>query len=99
MKPAYIKQVGPPDSITYGDLPTPEPTGSQVLVRVKAVAVNPIDTYIRSGAIKAQLPLPCVSGVDLGGVVERSGADARRFQPGMRVCGSTQGLMGRQDTF
>ncbi|HUY36968.1 MAG TPA: NADPH:quinone reductase [Pirellulales bacterium] len=99
MKAAYIKQVGSPDSITYGDLPTPEPTGSQVLVRVKAVAVNPIDTYIRSGAIKAPLPLPFVVGCDLAGVVERSGPDAKRFQPGTRVWGSNQGLMGRQGTF
>ena len=46
MKAAYIKQPGPPDAIIYGDLPQPVPTGSQVLVRVGAVAVNPIDTYI-----------------------------------------------------
>jgi len=99
MKAAYINQVGPPDSITYGDLPAPEPTGSQVLVRVKAVAVNPIDTYIRSGAVKMQLPLPFVVGCDLAGVVERCGPDARRFKPGARVWGSNQGLMGRQGTF
>ncbi|HVC94204.1 MAG TPA: NADPH:quinone reductase [Pirellulales bacterium] len=99
MKAAYINQVGPPDSITYGDLPAPEPTGSQVLVRVKAVAVNPIDTYIRSGAVKMQLPLPFVVGCDLAGVVERCGPDARRFKPGVRVWGSNQGLMGRQGTF
>ncbi len=48
MKAAYIKQTGPPENIIVGELPTPEPTGSQVLVRVKAAALNPIDTYIRS---------------------------------------------------
>jgi NADPH2:quinone reductase len=99
MKAAYINQVGPPDSITYGDLPTPEPTGSQVLVRVKAVAVNPIDTYIRAGAVKMQLPLPFVVGCDLAGVIERCGPDSTRFKPGTRVWGSNQGLMGRQGTF
>ena len=99
MKAAFINQVGPPDSIVYGDLPTPEPTGSQVLVRVKAVSVNPIDTYIRSGAVKMQLPLPFIVGCDLAGVVERCGPDARRFKPGTRVWGSNQGLMGRQGSF
>ena len=51
MKAAYIQQTGPADSIQYGDLPQPEPRGSEVLVKVGAVAVNPVDTYIRGGAI------------------------------------------------
>lgn len=99
MKAAYIQCVGPPESILFNDLPTPEPTGSQVLVRVAAVAVNPIDTYIRSGAVKMELPLPFVIGCDLAGTVERCGPDVQRLKPGMRVWGSNQGLMGRQGTF
>lgn len=99
MKAALIHAPGPPDNIVYGDLPDPQPIGTQVLVRVKAVAVNPIDTYIRSGAVKMDIPIPFVVGCDLAGVVERCGADARRFQPGARVWGSNQGLKGRQGTF
>ncbi|HEX7450359.1 MAG TPA: NADPH:quinone reductase [Pirellulales bacterium] len=99
MKAAFIRETGPPEKITYGDLPTPEPTGAQVLVRVKAVAVNPIDTYLRSGAVKMELPMPFVVGCDLAGVVERCGPDAKRLKPGMRVWGSNQGLLGRQGTF
>jgi len=99
MKAAYIQRVGPPENILYGDLPTPEPTGSKVLVRVAAVAVNPIDTYIRSGAVKMELPLPFVIGCDLAGTVERCGPDVQRLKTGMRVWGSNQGLMGRQGTF
>jgi NADPH2:quinone reductase len=99
MKAAYILEPGPPENIRYGDQPTPEPTGSQVLVRVKAVAVNPIDTYVRGGMIKAQLPKPFVIGCDLAGVVEKCGPQAKRFPPGTRVWGSNQGLMGRQGTF
>jgi len=99
MKAAYIQRVGPPESILFNDLPTPEPTGSQVLVRVAAVAVNPIDTYIRSGAVKMELPLPFVVGCDLAGTVERCGPDVQRLKPGMRAWGSNQGLMGRQGTF
>jgi NADPH2:quinone reductase len=99
MKAAYIKQVGPPQNIIYGDLPTPEPSGAQVLVRVQAVAVNPIDTYIRSGTVKMELPLPFIVGCDLAGVVEKCGPEAKRFKPGDRVWGSNQGLLGRQGTF
>ncbi|HVX15202.1 MAG TPA: NADPH:quinone reductase [Pirellulales bacterium] len=99
MKAAYIKQTGPAENIQYGDLPTPEVAGSRVLVRVKAVAVNPIDTYIRAGAVKMELPLPFIVGCDFAGVVERSGPEAKRYPPGTRVWGSNQGLLGRQGTF
>jgi NADPH2:quinone reductase len=99
MKAAYITQTGPAENIQYGELPTPEPTGSQVLVRVKAVAVNPIDTYLRAGAVKMELPMPFVVGCDLAGIVERCGPQAKRYPPGTRVWGSNQGLLGRQGTF
>lgn len=99
MKAAFIHQPGPPESIVYGDLPKPAPTGSQVLVKVAAVAVNPIDTYIRSGAIKFTLPQPYIVGCDLAGTVEAVGPEAKRFRPGDRVWGSNQGLLGRQGTF
>ena len=99
MKAAYIRQPGPPENIVYGDLPEPVPTGARVLVRVRAVAVNPIDTYIRAGLVKADLPVPFIVGCDLAGVVEAVGPEARRFKPGDRVWGSNQGLLGRQGTF
>ncbi len=99
MKAAFIQQPGPPESITFGDLPKPSPMGRQVLVKVSAVAVNPIDTYIRSGTVKMDLPRPFIVGCDLAGVVEAVGPQAKRFRPGRRVWGSNQGLMGRQGTF
>ena len=49
MRAAYIEQTGPPDVIKIGDLPRPEPGPGQVIVRVRAAALNPIDLYIRSG--------------------------------------------------
>jgi NADPH2:quinone reductase len=70
-----------------------------VLVRVKAAALNPIDTYIRSGAVKMDLPLPFIGGCDLAGVVEKTGPNAKRFKVGTRVWGSNQGRHGRQGTF
>jgi NADPH2:quinone reductase len=99
MKAAYILKPGPSESIVYGDLPKPQPTGSQVLVKVGAVAVNPIDTYIRSGTIKTPLPTPFIVGCDLAGTVEAVGPEAKHFKPGDRVWGSNQGLFGRQGTF
>jgi NADPH2:quinone reductase len=99
MKAAYIDQPGPPEAIRYGDLPTPQPTGSQVLVKVQAVSVNPIDTYVRSGAVAVELPKPFVVGCDLAGTVEAVGPDATAFRPGDRVWGSNQGLLGRQGVF
>src|SRR5687768_3127384 len=99
MKAAFVDRPGPPESIRYSDLPEPEPSSAQVLVRVKAVAVNPIDTYIRSGMFKMDLPSPFIVGCDLAGVVEGVGPKATRFKAGDRVWGSNQGLLGRQGTF
>jgi NADPH2:quinone reductase len=99
MKAAYIESTGAPEKIVFGSVTKPKPAGSQVLVKVKAVSVNPIDTYIRSGMIKADLPKPFIIGCDLAGVVESIGPDVKRFKPGDRVWGSNQGLFGRQGTF
>lgn len=99
MKAAYINEPGPAESIVVDELPTPEPKGSEVLVRVAAAAVNPVDTYIRGGAIQMPLPRPFIVGCDLAGVVEAVGPQAKRFKVGDRVWGSNQGLLGRQGTF
>ena len=99
MKAAYIERTGPPENIIYGDLPTPQPAAGQVLVKVGAVAVNPVDTYIRAGMIPFELPQPFIVGCDLAGTVEALGSNATRFKPGNRVWGSNQGLLGRQGTF
>jgi NADPH2:quinone reductase len=99
MKAAYIERLGPPENILCGELPQPKPKDSEALVRVQAVSVNPIDTYIRSGAVTMPLPLPFVVGCDLAGVVEAVGTQVKRFTPGDRVWGTNQGLLGRQGTF
>jgi NADPH2:quinone reductase len=99
MKAAYFSETGPPEVIQYSDLPTPDITAGQVLVKVGAVAVNPIDTYIRAGANFFELPMPFIPGCDVAGTVESVGPEATRFKPGDRVWGSNQGLLGRQGTF
>ena len=99
MKAAYIERTGPPDVIQYGEVPTPKVGPSQVLVKMAAVAVNPIDTYIRNGANYWELPRPYIIGSDLAGTVEAVGPQAKRFKPGDRVWCSNQGFMGQQGTF
>jgi NADPH2:quinone reductase len=99
MKAAFIERPGPPEAIAYGDLPDPVPGPRDVVVRVRACGVNPIDTYVRSGAVAMPLPVPFVVGCDLAGEVVAVGAQVDRVRPGMRVWGSNQGLLGRQGTF
>src|SRR6516165_8883289 len=97
MKAAFIEKTGGPEVIQFGDLPKPIPGLGEVLVRIRAASINPIDTYIRSGAVSMNLPKPYIPGCDLAGVVEAVGG-AGRFLPTNRVWGSHQGLMGRQGT-
>ncbi len=99
MKAAFIQETGPANKIIYGDLPAPTPAGSQVRIKVGAVAVNPIDTYIRSGMVAAALPKPYIIGCDVAGVVEAVGAEVKNLKTGDRVWGTNQGLQGRQGTF
>ena len=99
MNAAYIETAGAPDVIRYGELPTPVPGAGEVLVRVEAASLNPIDTYIRGGIIAMPRALPYIPGCDLAGTVEAVGPGVRRFAVGDRVWGSNQGLLGRQGTF
>ncbi len=99
MKAAYIERTGPPEVIQYGEVPTPTIRGTQVLVKVAAVSVNPIDTYIRNGANYWELPTPYIIGADMAGTVEQIGPDAKWFKPGDRVWCTNQGFMGKQGTF
>lgn len=99
MKAAFIRETGAPSVIEYGDLPLPEPRANEVLVKVRAVAVNPIDTYIRAGIVAMANKFPYIIGCDLAGTVEQVGSEVKRFTVGDRVWGSNQGLFGRQGTF
>ena len=99
MKAAFIETTGTPDVIQYGDLPKPVPTDGEVLVKVEAASLNPVDLSIRSGLITMPLPNPFILGCDLAGTVEAVGPNVKRFRAGDRVWGSNQGLLGRQGTF
>src|SRR5262249_46948223 len=99
LKAADIANVGPPEDIRSGDLPLPALGRDDVLVKVAAVCVNPVDTYIRSGELPMALPFPFVVGRDLTGVVAAVGPAVTRFRPGDRVWCNNQGYHGRQGTF
>lgn len=98
MKAAYIEHTGPAETIVVGDLLDPEPGPGEVLVRVGYASINPINLYIRSGAVAMPMAFPYVVGSDLSGTVVKLGAGASRYRIGQRVWGSNQGLLGRQGT-
>ena len=69
MKAAYIQQTGPPDVIQFSDLPDPMAGPDQILIRNRAVSINPIDTYVRSGMVAIELPDPFIVGCDAAGEI------------------------------
>ncbi len=96
MKAAFIEAPGPPENLVYGDFADPTLGPGQCLVRVEAAAVNPIDTYIRSGAVAMPVPWPFIPGCDFAGEVVALGPGVTRVKVGDPVWGSNQGLLGRQ---
>jgi NADPH2:quinone reductase len=87
MRAIVVRAFGPPEVLKAEDLPDPTPGDGQVLVRVGAAGVNPVETYVRAGAY-ARLPsLPYTPGSDVAGTVERIGPHISLFKPGDRVYG------------
>jgi NADPH2:quinone reductase len=83
MRAIQIRQTGGPDVLHEVDLPAPEPGAGQVRVRVEAIGVNFIDTYLRTGLYPA--PLPFVPGVEAAGTVDAVAPDVSQLAPGDRV--------------
>jgi NADPH:quinone reductase len=87
----------PRSPFQVGPIARPEPAQGQVLVRIKASAVNPLDLKIQQGeAPHARQPLPAVLGIDLAGVVESAGPGVTQFRRGDEVYGMTGGVGGLQ---
>jgi NADPH2:quinone reductase len=84
MKAIRVHQFGDPEVMQMEELPDPRPGPSQVVVRVKAAGVNPVDTYIRAGTYGAR-PLPYTPGFDAAGIVQTVGDAVKRITSGDRV--------------
>ena len=85
MQAIRVSTFGGPEVLTVTDVPVPSPGAGQVLVRVHAAGVNPLDTYIRSGTHAIKPPLPYTPGSDLAGVVEQAGPGVTTVAAGDRV--------------
>ncbi|UST76571.1 MULTISPECIES: zinc-dependent alcohol dehydrogenase family protein [Pseudomonas] len=85
MKAMILKSFGGPDSFELSDVSKPVPQAGQVLVRVHATSINPLDYQVRRGDYPDLVPLPAITGHDVSGVVESIGPGVSAFAPGDEV--------------
>jgi NADPH2:quinone reductase len=84
MKAIRVHQFGGPEVLKYEEISKPVPGPDQVLLRIKAAGVNPVDTYFRAGSNPKIAP-PYTPGLDASGVIEEVGSNVTRVQKGARV--------------
>jgi NADPH:quinone reductase-like Zn-dependent oxidoreductase len=89
MKAVRVHDYGGPEVLELEEAPKPEPKSDEVLVKVYATSVNPVDWKIREGQRREKFPsnLPLIPGWDVSGVVEKTGEGVRHFKPGDEVYG------------
>ena len=89
MKAVRIHSYGGPEVLKYEDAPEPKPGKDEVLIKVYAAGVNPVDWKVREGYLKQAInyPLPLIPGWDVAGVVESIGAGVTRFKKGDEIFG------------
>jgi len=85
MKAIRVHQFGGPEVLKLEDVPDPQPGPEQIVIRVHAAGVNPVEAYIRTGTYAFQPKLPYTPGSDAAGVVTAVGRDVKRFKAGDRV--------------
>lgn len=85
MKAIRVEEFGGPENLRLREVPDLKPTPGQVVVRMRAAGVNPVDTYIRAGAYPRKPALPYTPGTDGAGTVESIGAGVTRVAIGDRV--------------
>lgn len=104
MKATIFKQHGGPDVLEYTDVPDPTIRANEVLVEVKACAMNHLDVFVRNGLPGIQIPLPHILGCDVSGVVREVGELVTWVKPGDEVmvqpgtsCGHCEACLSGQD--
>lgn len=85
MKAVYFEKHGGPEVLTYGDFKDPVCGPLEVLVQVKACAMNHLDIWIRQGLPGINIPMPHILGADVSGIVLEAGKGVQRFKKGDRV--------------
>ncbi len=85
MKAIRVHQFGGPEVLKLEEIPAPKPDAGQVLLRVRAVGVNPYDTYMRAGTYAIKPPLPYTPGSDAAGTIEGVGSGVTKVKQGDRV--------------
>ncbi|HFD78932.1 MAG TPA: alcohol dehydrogenase [Gammaproteobacteria bacterium] len=99
MKAIQMTAAGAPEVLETVDLPIPEPADNEILVRVRAAGVNPVDAKLRSRGVFFENALPAVLGCDGAGVVEGIGRHVTLFQPGDEVWFCNGGLGREQGNY
>ena len=85
MKAIFFNRHGGPDVLQWGDVPTPTPGPNEVLIQVKACALNHLDIWIRMGIPGISVTLPHILGADVAGVIESVGPNVSNWKPGQKV--------------
>ncbi len=93
MKAVRLHAYGDIDQLRYEEVPMPEPGSNEVLIKVAATSVNPVDWKMRSGAAKDRMPVqfPAILGRDVAGTVLKAGDQVRNLKPGQKVIGIVNG--------
>jgi NADPH:quinone reductase-like Zn-dependent oxidoreductase len=95
MRAIILRAFGAPDVLEVAEVERPEPAAGEVLVRVEAVGLNPVEAFARSGSLPLFGPPPMVLGWDVAGVVEAVGYGVTRFAVGDRATDEDQVRRGR----
>src|SRR5207253_6953103 len=99
MRAIVVHQFGGPEVLRLDQLPDPKPGPLELVVRIRAAGVNPVDTYIRAGTHAVKPPLPYVPGSDGAGEIELVGPDVKDLGAGDRVYIAAFDRTGRTGTY
>ena len=91
MKAVYVERTGPPEVLTYGEWPEPQPGPNDVLIRVRATSLNRLDVFMREGSHGTSITPPQILGRDMAGEVVQVGSEVQEFHPGDQVMANGSG--------